>query len=291
MIGIDLSGKTALVTGVADNVGFAWHIAKALKAAGAKIVLQCHPRVTGIVQRFLTRDKDAPSRTLPFGVDGEFQVAAMYPCDVSYDTAADIPDDVRNKKGYRDVDPSISGAFAAMQKDGHHVDILIHAVAFSPEVQIPHLEVSRAAYLTATSVSAYSLIALTRAALPLMQDRAASVVGLSYYAAQRVIPAYGGGMASAKAALESDARNLSYFVGEFGHRVNIVSAGPYGSRAARSIGDIQAAIDHCASVAPLKRAITADEVANAVLFFCSPLATGVTGQCLYVDAGFNIMGG
>jgi enoyl-[acyl-carrier protein] reductase I len=288
MIGIDLSGKTALVTGVADNVGFGWHIAKGLQAAGADLIVSPHPRVAGILDRFLTRDKDADSRKLPWGVEGELKPKASIPCDVSYDTAEDVPEELRDKKGYAGLDVSIEGMVKTLKEHTDHVDILSHSVAFSPEISEPHLQTSRSAYLTAMSVSSYSLVALSRALLPMMRD--ASVVGLSYVAAERVVPYYGGGMATAKAALENDARYLSWFLGEHGHRVNIVSAGPYASRAAKSIGDIQAAIDHVKERSPLRRPIDGDEVASTVSFLCSPLSSGITGSTIYVDAGYHIMG-
>lgn len=287
---IDLSGKTALVTGVADDVGFGWHIAKALQAAGADVILASHPRVVSIVERFLTRDKSAESRKLPFGAPGEFKPKALLGCDVGYDTDADVPDEVRAQKGYGDVDVSIDGCMKRVRELSPHVDIVIHSVAFSPEIQNPHIDVSRQAYLTAMSISSYSLVALTRAALPLMKGREGVVVGLSYLASERVVPFYGGGMATAKAALECDARFLSWFVGEEGHRVNLVSAGPYASRAARSIGDMATMVTETASRSPLRRAIEADDVANATLFLCSDLARNVTGTCLFVDAGYHAMG-
>lgn len=292
MVGIDLTGKNAFVTGVSDDVGFGWHIAKSLKAAGAHVYLACHPRVLSIVERILNRDKNKTSRQLPYGVDGEFQPDGMFGCDVEYDTAAEIPDDKKGVKGYGDEDVSIEGAmhrFDALSGGG--LDILIHSVAFSPEIQKNHLDVSRQAYLSALSISAYSLISLTQRGLPRMKDRSASVVGMSYIAAQRAVPFYGGGMSSAKAALESDARTLAWFAGEVGARVNIVSAGPYASRAAKSIGDIDQMIQGSAPRSPLKRPITAQEVADATLYLASPMASAVTGEVLYVDCGFHAMAG
>jgi enoyl-[acyl-carrier protein] reductase I len=289
MIPLNLAGKTALVTGVADDVGFAWHIAAALQAAGADIILASHPRVVGIVERILVRAQNAESRKLPFGVEGELKPKALLACDVAIDTAEDMTPAHRETKGY-DGDVSIAGCVERVRALTPHVDILVHSVAFSPEVQKTHLETSRGAYLTAMSVSSYSLVALARAFSPLMKGRGGSVVALSYLAAERAVPFYGGGMAAAKAALECDARTIAWFLGEEGHRVNVISAGPYASRAAKSIGDIGAMIDETARRSPLRRSIEPEDVANAAVFLCSDLARNVTGECLHVDAGYHAMG-
>lgn len=289
MIPLDLTGKVAFVTGVADDVGFAWHIATALQAAGAEIILGTHPRVTGIVEKILVRPQNAESRKLPFGVAGEFKPKATIPCDVSLDTDADVTDAQREVKGYGG-DVSIAGCVERVKAITPHVDILIHSVAFSPEIQKTHLETSRGAYLTAMSVSSYSLVAMARAFQPLMKGRGGSVLALSYLAAERVVPYYGGGMAAAKSALECDARTLSWFLGEDGHRVNIISAGPYASRAARSIGSIGDMISATAQRSPLRRPIDAEDVGNAAVFLCSELARNITGECLHVDAGYHAMG-
>ncbi|MEM7495230.1 MAG: SDR family oxidoreductase [Myxococcota bacterium] len=295
MTSIDLRKKTALVTGVADNVGFAWSIAKSLADSGAEVILACHPRVVSIVQRFLQGEQYAESRLLPVAKT-EFAPRIVIHCDVAYDTKADIPAPVMEQKGYRDcADPSIAGMVARLREaglgeNGRGVDIVVHAVAFSPEIKQSHLHVSRQGYLTAVNVSSYSLVGLCRALLPLMENRRAAVVALSYLAARRAVPHYGGGMASAKAALECDARMLAWELGKAGHRVNVVSAGTYPSRAARAIGDIEQMIEQAASRSPLRRPITAREVADSVLFLCSPLASGVTGEVLHVDAGYHAMG-
>lgn len=293
MLGIDLSGKNAFVTGVSDDVGFGWHIAKTLKAAGASVYLACHPRVLSIVERILTREKNKESRQFPHGIQGEFQPDGMFGCDVEYDRAEDIPEEKRQVKGYGDQDVSIEGALARFDAltGGAGLDILIHSVAFSPEIQKTHLEVSRQAYLAAMSISSYSLVAMVQRALPRMKGRSGAVVGMSYIAAERAVPFYGGGMSSAKAALENDARTLSWFAGDVGARVNLVSAGPYASRAAKSIGDIERMIEASAPKSPLRRPITAQEVADATAFLVSPLSGGVTGEVLYVDCGFHAMAG
>jgi enoyl-[acyl-carrier-protein] reductase (NADH) len=202
MVGIDLKGKNAIVTGVSDDGGFGWAIAKALQAAGANVHLACHPRVVNIVSMFMRRPGTAESRKLPYGVEGELKPASIIACDVQYDTLADIPEDVRSTKAY-EGDASVRGMIEKYKEltGSAPIDILVHSVAFSPEIQKTHLETSRGAYLTAASVGAYSLIALVREALPLMDGRSASVVGITYAASERVVPGYGGGMASAKAAL------------------------------------------------------------------------------------------
>lgn len=293
MIPIDFTGKIALVTGVGDNESFAWFIAKALQAAGAKIVLACHPRMVGIVESILTRPQDAESRKLPY-VDGELKVEKILPCDVSYDTMADVPESVRTDRRYaKFADYSVQGTVEAVGKEFGGIDILIHSVAFSREITKLAKDVSRSAYLEAISISAYSLTALLRAAEPYMENRpgGASAVGLTYLGGERVVPYYGGGMSTAKAALQIDCKQLAQNLGPKNIRVNLISAGPYASRAARSIrpGEFEKSIEYAASKSPLPRPITPEEVANATVFLCSPLASAVTGQILYVDCGYNII--
>lgn len=294
MIPLDLSGKVALVTGVGDNVGFAWHIAKALQAAGARLVFACHPRLVNIVSNILVRDhpEDAESRKLPYG-GGEIKVEKVLACDVSYDTMADVDEETRTDRRYqKHGDFSIKGMIDAVGQEFGGIDILIHSVAFSPEIKNKAIDTSRKAYLTALGISAYSLTALLKAAQPLMENRpgGASAVGLSYLGGDRVVPHYGGGMSTAKAALQIDAKQLASNLGSKGIRVNIISAGPYASRAARAIGDIDHMITYAAERSPLPRPIEAEEVANATAFLCSPLASGITGHVLYVDCGYNVMG-
>src|SRR5215831_12426734 len=292
MIPLDLSGKVALVTGVGDNVGFAWYIAKALQAAGARLVFACHPRLMGIVENILERDADADTRVLPFGA-GMLKVDKVLPCDVSFDTMADVDDKTRKDRRYqKHGDYSIQGLMTTVAKEFGAIDILVHSIAFSPEIKNAAVDTSRSAYLTALSISAYSLTALLRAAQPYMENRpgGAAALGLTYLGGDRVVPHYGGGMSTAKAALQIDAKQLAHNLGGKKIRVNLISAGPYASRAARAIGEIDQMIRYAADRSPLPRGIEPEEVANATAFLCSPLASGITGHVLYVDCGYNVMG-
>ncbi|HVL16154.1 MAG TPA: SDR family oxidoreductase [Gemmata sp.] len=292
MTAIDLSGKLALVSGVGDNESFAWFIAKSLQAAGARVVLACHPRVTGIVETILTRDADRESRLLPDG--SEFKPVKVLPCDASYDTMDDVPAEVKSDRRYAKYpEYSIQGTVDAVGKEFGGIDILIHSIAFGREVTKPLIDTSRKGYIEAMGISSYSLVSMVRAAAPHMADRpgGGSVVGLTYVAGERVVPHYGGGMGTCKAALQMDAKQLAWFVGDKNVRVNLISAGPYASRAARAINkDFDKLIDHAAAHSPLRRPIGPQEVADAALYLCSPLASAVTGQILYVDCGYNVMG-
>ena len=294
MIAIDLSGKVALVTGVGDNDSFAWYIGKALQAAGAKIVLACHPRIVSIVEKLLetTNDEDAAKRKMPDG--SEFKPAKIFACDASYDTMADVPEEIRTDRRYAKFpEYSIQGTVDAVGKEFGGIDIVIHSIAFSREITKLHKDTSRKGYFEALGISAYSLTSLARAAEPYMASRGGgSVVGLTYLGGERVVPYYGGGMSTAKAALDIDAKQLASNLGPKNIRVNLISAGPYASRAARSIrpGEFEKSIEYAASRSPLPRPIKPEEVGNATVFLCSDLASAVTGQILYVDCGYNVMG-
>ncbi len=249
--------------------------------------------MTNIVQNILENPADAESRLLPYNA-GTFKPEAVIPCDVSYDSMDDVPAAIREDRRYTrlNCDYSIKGMLESIKKHTSTIDVLIHSVAFSAEIKNQALDTSRAGYLNAISISAYSLTALTRAALPLMENRpdGTAVLGLTYLGGERVVPHYGGGMATAKAALEIDAKQLAFNVGTKNIRVNLISAGPYASRAAKGIGNIQEMIDYAAARSPLQRGIKPEEVANAAVFLCSPLASGITGEVMFVDCGRNVVG-
>jgi enoyl-[acyl-carrier protein] reductase I len=293
MIPIDFSGKVALVTGVGDNESFAWFISKALQAAGAKIVLACHPRVVGIVESFLTRDMDRESRKLPY-VDGELKAEKIYALDARFDSMADVDEATKNDKRWNKYPfYAIKEVVDAVGKDFGGIDILIHSIAFAREIKNRQLETTRSAYFEAIGISAYSLTSLLRAAQPYMENRpgGASAVGLTYLGGSRVVPYYGGGMSTSKAALQIDAAQLAHNLGSKNIRVNLISAGPYASRAARGIRpDFNESIEYAAKRSPLPRGIEPEEVANATVFLCSPLASAISGHTLFVDCGYNVMG-
>ncbi len=288
MLAIDLTDKRALVAGVGDERGFGFAIARALAEAGATVSIAIWPPMRKALQLHLERGKLDDALQLRGG--GRLAFAAIYPFDADYDRLDDVPADVRDHRRYKDCgDFSVDGLAVSVAAAGG-VDIVVHSLANGPEVARPLHQTSRAGYLAAISTSAYSHVALLQRLGPIT-PAGGSFLALSYLAAERVIPGYGGGMSSAKAALESDARVLAYEAGRrWGHRVNIVSAGPYASRAAQAIGSIDRMIDHAARSSPLPTPITADEVAAAAAFLSSPLARGITGTVVHVDHGYSVMG-
>jgi enoyl-[acyl-carrier protein] reductase I len=288
MLQIDLAGKRALVAGVADDGGFGFAIAKALAEAGATVSVATWPPALGIFKTMLERGKFDASMALRDG--GKLAFAKIYPLDAEFDRLEDVPAELRDSRRYRDLgDFTIAGLASAVAADGG-VDIVVHSLANGSEVKKPMLETSRKGYLSALSASAYSNVSMVSALGPIAR-RGAAFLSLSYMAAERVVPGYGGGMSSAKAALESDTRVLAYEAGrKWGHRVNVISAGPFASRAASAIGFIDQMIDYTTRNAPLPEPLTAEEVGAAAAFLCSPLASGITGTTLYIDKGYHAMG-
>ncbi|MEZ4456430.1 MAG: enoyl-[acyl-carrier-protein] reductase [Gemmatimonadales bacterium] len=291
MLAIDLRGKRAFVAGVADDGGFGFAIAKALAEAGASVCLGTWPPALGIFEKLLERGKMEGSMVMADGSKLAFE--RIYPLDAAYDRLDDAPAEIRENKRYRERgDFTIEGLTGQLKTDfgSPCLDVVVHSLANGPEVKSPLLDTSRRGYLDAISVSAYSNISLVRNLGPLMRP-GGSFLSLTYMASERVIPGYGGGMSSAKAALESDTRTLAFEAGRrFGVRVNTISAGPYASRAATAIGLIARMIKYSEANSPLTREFQATDVGNAAAFLASPLAEAITGTVMYVDNGFHAMG-
>jgi enoyl-[acyl-carrier protein] reductase I len=291
MLAIDLAGKRALVAGVSDDGGFGFAIAKALAEAGASICLGSWPPALGIFTKLLERGKMDASMRLADGRKLEFE--RVYPLDAAFDSLAEVPPEIRENKRYKEVgDFSIQGMTERIRSDfgDGSLDIVVHSLANAPEVKSPLVDTSRQGYLSAISVSAYSNISLVRHLAPVMRPEG-SFLSLTYMAGERVIPGYGGGMSSAKAALEADTRTLAFEAGRrWGVRINAISAGPWASRAASAIGFIDTMIRYAATNSPLPRPIDATDVGGTAAFLCSPLARAITGSVVYVDNGFHAMG-
>jgi enoyl-[acyl-carrier protein] reductase I len=295
MLQIDLKGKKAFIAGVADDQGFGWAIAKVLADAGADIIIGTWTPLMKIFTTSLNNGKFDSSRKLSDG--SLMQFTKIYPLDAAYDFAEEVPEDIRENKRYKESSGyTVSEVAKKLSEDFGHIDILIHSLANGPEVNKPLLETSRKGYLAALSASSYSFVSLLAHFGPIM-NKGSSVLSLTYIASEKAIPGYGGGMSSAKAALESDIKTLAWEAGRKWHlRVNAISAGPLRSRAAKAIGGpnsksfIDLMIDYVGANAPLVKELFAEEIANAAAFLVSPLASGITGTILYVDNGMHAMG-
>lgn len=289
MLKIDLKGKKAFIAGIGDDQGYGWAIAKILAEAGAEILVGTWTPILRIFTTSLSTGKFDASRRLSDGSLMNF--VQIYPLDASFDNPADIPEEIRENKRYKDVGGyTIAEVAEAIAKDHGKIDIFIHSLANAPEVQKPLLETSRKGYLAAMSASSYSFVSLLAHLGPHMNEDGAAL-SLTYIASERVIPGYGGGMSSAKAALESDTRTLAWEAGrKWKVRVNTISAGTLSSRAARAIGFIDRMIDYSESNSPLTKGLQASEIGNVATFLVSPLASAITGTVLYVDNGLHAMG-
>jgi enoyl-[acyl-carrier protein] reductase I len=213
MLNIDLRGKRALVAGVADNGGFGFAIAKALCEAGASGCLGPWPTALAIFKTMLERGKFDESLVLSNGAKMSFE--KIYPLDAQFDTLDELPAELKESKRYRDQgDVSVQGMADRLRADfgDEAIDIVVHSLANGAEVKKPLLETSRAGYLGAVGVSSYSYTSLVQRLGPLVR-KGGSFLALTYMASERVVPGYGGGMSSAKAALESDTRVLAYEAG------------------------------------------------------------------------------
>lgn len=289
MLQINLKGKRAFIAGIGDDRGFGWAIAKALAEAGAEILVGTWTPILKIFTMGLNSGKFDESRKLSDG--SLMQFAKIYPLDAAFDHPDDVPEEIKENKRYKDTGGyTVTEVAEEIKKDFGTIDIFIHSLANAPEVQKPLLETTRKGYLAAMSSSSYSFISLLSRLGPIMNKNGAAL-SLTYVASERVIPGYGGGMSSAKAALESDTRTLAWEAGrKWGIRVNTISAGPLGSRAAKAIGFIEKMIHYSTVNAPLTKELYASEVGNVAAFLVSSLASAVTGTICYVDNGLQIMG-
>lgn len=269
--------------------GFGWAIAKCLAEAGAEISIGVWVPALNIFETSFRRGKFDESRKLSNGSLMEF--THIYPMDAVFDTPEDVPEEIATNKRYAGNSGwTVSEVADKVKADFGKVDIVVHSLANGPEVTKPLLETSRRGYLAALSASSYSFVSMMQRFGPLMNHGGAAI-SLTYLAADRVIPGYGGGMSSAKAALESDTRVLAYEAGrKYGVRVNTISAGPLGSRAAKAIGFIDDMIRYSYENAPVQKELAALEVGAVAAFLVSPLASAVTGHTMYVDNGLNVMG-
>ncbi len=253
-----LTGKRALITGIASNRSIAWGIASAMHREGAEIAL------TYQNERLRSRVAELAEKC---------DSTIVLPCDVSNDK-------------------SINELFASLKKSWDKFDILVHSLAFAPKEELEGdfvQNTSRQGFSQAHEISSYSLTALSKAARPLIRPETGSILTLSYIGSSRGMPSYNV-MGLAKASLEANVRYLAYSLVPENIRVNAISAGPIKTLAAAGIGGFRKILDHVEEKAPLRKNVTADEVGNAAAFLCSELASGITGEILYVDAGYHIVG-
>src|SRR3989344_3283882 len=289
MANIDLKGKKALIVGIGDDHGFGWAIAKALAEAGAEILIGTWAPILKIFKTSWANGKFDESRKLRNGK--MLECAKIYPMDAVFDKMEDVPQEVRENKRYAELTGyTLSEVARQVATDYGHIDILVHSLANAPEVTKNLLDTSRQGYLAALSSSSYSFISLLAHFGPIISSGGAAL-SLTYIASERVVPGYGGGMSSAKAALESDTRTLAWEAGRtWNLRVNAISAGALRSRAAKAIGMIDDMISYSKANAPLTKDLEAEEVANTAAFLLSPLASAITGTVIYVDNGLHAMG-
>ena len=250
-----LENKFGIIFGVANKRSIAWASAQALAGAGARLAFTYQ-------NERLRENVESLTKELPG--------APLMQCDVA------------NAE-------EVERTFAQVREKVGRLDFLVHSLAFAPREALEgeYLNTSREAFATALDISAYSLAALARAAAPLMTE-GGSIVSMTYYGAEKVVPNYNV-MGVAKAALEASTRYLASDLGKLNIRVNAISAGPLNTLAARGVGGLGEMLKHHAERAPLRRNVEAHEVGNAALFLCSPLSSGITGEVLHVDCGYNIM--
>jgi enoyl-[acyl-carrier protein] reductase I len=255
MINFNLKGRKAIIFGIADELSIAWHIAKALNSCGVRIAVAYQKRFEDSI-RSLIELLDNP---------------ISMPCDVVDDSLLDL-------------------FFEKVERGFGNVDFLVHSIAFAKKDHLKgkYFEVDRRGYQISQEVSAYSLTELTKRTYPIM-NREGSIIAISYIGSVRVIPHYNV-RGVCKAALEASVRYLSRDVGDKKIRINAISSGPIRTQAASGITGIEKLLERQIEVSPLHRLNTADDVANLALFLCSNFSRNITGQVIYVDAGYNNMG-
>ena len=253
-----MAGKRALIVGLASNRSIAWGIAQAFAREGAELAFtyqndKLKPRVEKMAE--------------------ELGSSMTYPLDVA-------------------IDAEIDALFEAIASDWDGIDVLVHSVGFAPRDQLAGTfieSITREGFQIAHDISSYSLAALAKGALPLMQGRNSSILTLSYLGAVRAVPNYNV-MGLAKASLEANVRFLAADLGPRGIRVNGISAGPIKTLAAAGISGFRKMLHHVEEVAPIRRNVTAEDVGNAAAFLCSDLAAGISSEILYVDGGYSTIG-
>jgi enoyl-[acyl-carrier protein] reductase I len=253
---LTLEGRTAVIFGLANKRSIAWAIAQKLNAAGAQLAISYQ-------NERLRLEAESLAAELPG--------AELFQCDVSSDA-------------------EIEAVFAKIKERYGKIEVLVHSVAFAPSEELKNdfLETSREGFRIAHDVSVYSLIALSRAAAPLMTD-GGSIMTMTYYGAEKVVPHYKV-MGVAKAALEATVKYLANELGRRKIRVNAISAGPIKTLAARGIGNLGDMMKYHADRAPLGRNVEQSEVGDTAAFLASDMSSGITGEILYVDCGYNIVG-
>jgi len=253
-----LTGKKALIVGLASNRSIAYGVAQAMHREGAELAFTYQS----------DKLKDRAEK-----MAAEFNSTLTFMCDVAQDA-------------------DIDRLFAELGKNWDGLDVLVHSVAFAPGEALKGDftdNTSREAFRIAHDISSYSLTALARSAKPMMQGRNSSIITMSYLGAERAMPNYNV-MGLAKASLEANVRYLAYSLGPLGIRVNGISAGPIKTLAAAGIANFRTMLDTVAKTAPLRKNVTIEEVGNTAAFLCADLASGITGEILYVDSGYHIVG-